>query len=398
MGFIFESRIVGPRRSRFLSKHFALPEFVSRIVAARGAWVTPEAESRQPDDVVSMGKSTHFTPNRIGDETEVAPIPLASALRYLNPALRNIVLVCAGLLVAWATIGWKYALVWFGITTLRHVIVDLIARRGAQVREWSFREIDFRNIARSLFFTGFSVPLLSFVKAEFDTLWPLAASGPLFQFSKFFFIALVNGLYLMAHNTLRGFPRGVAATNFFRTILSWPFASLTAPLGDLALIPSIVQSKIWSDIVGGIIEGSGKFIRAVGLSRRDLSEIIPLSRSEDETVRSTAILDLLYLFGRETRARNSMREIFFGRRNLFERIGDLLKGRKSRPKPREEEYHSLSAWFEHESNYHKLADFVIGKYGQEWALMLIGLLERQFLRFREWLSGQKPAARPPAGR
>src|SRR5512137_1636859 len=169
----------------------------------------------------------------------------------------------------------------------------------------------------------------------------------------------------MTHNLLRGFPRGVASANLFRTILSWPFASLFAPLGDVALIPSIVQSKFWSDVVGGIIEGSGKFIRSVGLTRRDLSEILPLSCSEDETARSTAILDLLYLFGRETRARTSMREIFFGQRNLFERIGDLLKGRTSRPKPREEEYRSLSAWFEHESNYHKLADFVIEKYNQE---------------------------------
>ena len=149
--------------------------------------------------------------------------------------------------------------------------------------------------------------------------------------------------------------------------------------------------------MGGIIEGSGKFIRAVGLTRRDLSEILPLSCSEDETVRSTAILDLLYLFGRETRARTSMREIFFGQRNLFERIGDTLKRRKTRPTPREDEYRSLSAWFDHAGNYHKLADFVIEKYNPEWALMLIDLLERQFLRFHEWLSREKPAARPRAG-
>ena len=345
-----------------------------------------------------MGKSTHFVPNRIGDETDVTPIPLASALRYLNPALRNLILVGAGFAIAALTIGWQYALVWFGITTLRHVIVDLIARRGAQVREWSLREIDFRNISRSLFWTGISVPLLSFVKTQFDLRWPLPTSGPLYQFSKFFLIALVNGLYLMTHNTLRGFPRGVAAANLFRTILSWPFASLSAPLGDLALIPSIVQSKIWSDIVGGIIEGTGKFIRAVGLSRRDLSEIIPLACSEDETVRSTAILDMLYLFGRETRARNSLREIFFGRQNLVERIGAALKGRKARPKACEEEYRNLSAWFDHASNYHKLADFVIGKYNQEWALMLIDLLERRFLAFREWLAKEKPGAGPRTNR
>jgi len=393
MGFIFASRVLGPRRRRYLERHFALPEFVSRIVAARGSYVAPEAEAKPPDDIISMGKSTHFVPNRVGDETEVTPIPLDRAARYVNPTLRNLLMVGVGFVVAWLAIGWEYALVWFGITSLRHVIVDLIARRGAQLKEWSLRAVDWRNIARSLFWTGFSVPLLSFVKSEFDLLWPLGTSGLLYQFSKFFFIALVNGLYLMTHNTLRGFPRGVAAANLFRTILSWPFASLFAPLGDLAFIPSGVQSKVWSDVVGGIIEGSGKFIRAVALSRRDLSEIVPLACSEDETVRSTAILDLLYLFHRETRARNSLREIFFGRRNLYERIGDVLRRRRKRPQPRQQEYRQLCGWFGHESNYHKLADFVVRKYGQEWALMLIELLARHYQGFRDWLDGEKPAGR-----
>jgi hypothetical protein len=393
MGFIFRSRVQGPRRRHYLERHFALPEFVSRIVAARGTYVPPEGETGPHDDIITMGKSTHFVPNRVGDETEVTPIPLARAARYFNPTLRNLLMVGIGFVVAWLTIGWQYALVWFGITSGRHVIVDLIARRGAQVREWSLRTVDWRNVARSLFWTGFSVPLLSFVKYEFDVLWPLETSGMLYQFAKFFFIALVNGFYLMSHNILRGFPRGVAATNVFRTILSWPFASLFAPLGDLVFIPSVVQAKFWSDVVGGIIEGSGKFIRAVALSRRDLSEIVPLACSDDETVRSTAILDLLYLFGRETRARDSLREIFFGRRNLYERIGDLLKRRTERPRPCQQEYRRLCAWFDHDSNYYKLADFVVERYGPEWALMLIDLLERQYLVFREWLTGRRPAGR-----
>jgi len=227
------------------------------------------------------------------------------------------------------------------------------------------------------------------VKAQFDALWPLAEVGPTYQFTKFFFIAVVNGLYLWTHNRLRGFEKGVARANFFRTILSWPFASLFAPFGDLLFIPSIVQSKIWSDIVGGIIEGSGKFIRSVGLTRRDLSDIVPLSCSESETVRYTAILDLLYIFGRETRARNSMREILFGKRNILEWIGDVLKGRKAPAQPREADARSLAAWFDHMGNYHKLADFVIERYSQEWALMLIDLMERQYLRFRDWLLREK---------
>ena len=257
--------------------------------------------------------------------------------------------------------------------------------------EWSLRAIDFRNIARSLFWTGLSVPLLAFVKTEFDLLWPFAAPGHSYQFAKFFFISFVNGLYLVAHNTLRGFEKGVTGANFFRNILSWPFASLFAPVGDLLVIPAIVQSKVWSDVVGGLIEGSGKFIRSVRLTRRDLSDIIPLARAEEESVRFTAILDLLYIFGRETRARNSMREIFFGKRNTLERLGDTFKGR-GRPPRRVDEYRSLAAWFDHMGNYHKLADFVIARYNQEWAVMLIDLLERQYLRFRDWLARESSRA------
>ena len=124
--------------------------------------------------------------------------------------------------------------------------------------------------------------------------------------------------------------------NLFRTILSWPFASLFAPLGDLAAHP---QHRAVEDLVRRRLAASSRDRASSSarsaLSRRDLSEIIPLACSEDETVRSTAILDLLYLFGRETRARNSLREIFFGRRNLFERIGDLLQASTAEaPAPR----------------------------------------------------------------
>jgi hypothetical protein len=397
MGFIFSSRVGGSRRRRYLEKHFALPEFVSRIIAAGGSCVGDGGEERGSDRIVSMGKSTHFTPNKVGDETDVTPIPFLSALRYINPWLLNCLLVGVGFVVATLTIGWQYALVWFGITTLRHIVVDIVARRGYRMLEWSLREVDYRNIARSLFWTGFSVPLLALVALIFGRLWSLPATGHAYQFAKYFFIASVNGLYLMSHNTLRGFGKGVRRANFFRSVISWPFASLFAPLLDLLAIPSIVQAKFWSDVVGGVIEGSGKFIRSVGLTRRDLSEILPVACfSDDETLRFTAIMDLLSIFGRETRARNSMRELFFGRRNLLERIGDIRRGRTVRPQPREEEYRALTAWFGHASNFQKLTDFVIARYDHEWAVVLIDLAARQFFRFQEWLQHEGrflPAAR-----
>jgi hypothetical protein len=173
--------------------------------------------------------------------------------------------------------------------------------------------------------------------------------------------------------------------NFFRSVLSWPFASLAAPIGDLLSIPSIVQAKFWSDFVGGIIEGSGKFARAVGITRRDLTEIIGGFCSKPEEGRYTCVLDLLHLFEREPRTRNSLSEILFGRENLPSRIGGFFSRKHVAPKPRCDEYAQLVGWFSHTSNYQKLSDFVISRYSRDYAVALTALISRQFAPMRSWL-------------
>ena len=87
MGFIRRSRLVGPHKRRYLEKHFSLPEFVSRIVGARGAFLGPDAEAL--DAIISMGKSTHFIPNKIGDETVATTIDQLQAFleRVGHPAM-----------------------------------------------------------------------------------------------------------------------------------------------------------------------------------------------------------------------------------------------------------------------------------------------------------------------
>lgn len=390
MGFIYADDIVGRHRRRYLERHFALPELVSRSIAAGGAHVRKEPGAQHPS-IVSMGKATKGAPNKVGDEHETTPIPLDRALRYLNATLKNLLYVSVGFLISYLALGLDYSLLWFGITALRHVIVDLFAGRGSHLREWHWRAVDYRNMSRSLFWTGVSVPLLAAAKAGFDLIWPYAAFGLWHSFAKFFVISFVNGLYLYAHNTLRGFDKNVARANFFRSILSWPFASLFGPLGDLAAIPSIVQAKVWSDIVGGLIEGAGKFSRAVRLTRRDLSEIIPLACSDDEEQQNTAMLDLLYIFGREPRARNSLQELLFGRANGLDRLRELLRGRRPPAPVYALSFESLRAWFDHEGSYYKLSDFAISRYDQEWALRLVDLIGRQYPRLTEWLRAQAGA-------
>ncbi len=388
MGFIYADDIVGRNRRRYLDRHFALPDLVSRSIEAGGRLRAEESPGARHAAIISMGKATKGTPNKVGDEHETTPIPLARALRYLNAWLKNFLYVGVGFLIAYLALGLDYSLLWLGITAVRHVVVDLLAGRGSHVREWHWRAVDYRNMSRSLFWTGLSVPLLALAKAGFDLIWPFPPAGLWHSFAKFFVISFVNGLYLYAHNTLRGFDKTVAKANFFRSIFSWPFASLFGPMGDLLAIPSIVQAKVWSDIVGGLIEGAGKFSRAVRLTRRDLSEIIPLACSDDEERRNTAILDLLYIFGREPRARNSLQELLFGRANRLDRIGELLRGKPIRPPAYASAYESLHAWFDHQGNYYKLSDFAISRYDHEWALTLVDLIAREFPRMALWLAAQ----------
>jgi len=344
-----------------------------------------EMSDGEVDPIISMGKTSKFVPNKVGDEHDMQPVSFVRALRYLNPALKNLIYIAIGFVIAYLSIGLPYAIVWFLITGIRNVVVDLISRRGSNVREWTLKSVDFRYMSNSLFWTGLSVPVLGFVKQQFDFLWPFAVGGVIFNFAKFFFISFANGLYLMSQNRIRGFERNVIRANFFRGILSWPFASLAAPIGDLLGIPSIVQAKFWSDFVGGIIEGSNKFARAVRLTRRDLTEIIGAFCAKAEDERYTCALDLLHLYEREPRARNSLREILFGRENLPARIGGFFSRNHVTPEPKCADYDELSSWFGHKSNYQKLADFAITKYNREHAVVLTRLITHQYSSMRNWL-------------
>jgi hypothetical protein len=217
--------------------------------------------------------------------------------------------------------------------------------------------------------------LLGFIKAQFDLAWPLAAQGILFEATKFLFISFVNGLYLATHNTLRGFDRKVIKANFFRSILSWPLATATAPLGTLLGIPSIVQAKIWSDFVAGIIEGRSKYKKIVALRSRDLQEIIPQIMADDQEDRFTAMLDLLYLFREEPRTGNSLRHI-------------LVPG-KTEPDTGKEmagcNYPDFCTAIMDDEVDRPLVDFILAQYLPEMATELLDLVSTTLPGLRDWL-------------
>ncbi|MFH2115280.1 MAG: hypothetical protein ABIJ86_12325 [Spirochaetota bacterium] len=386
MGFIWEDKLTGKYRKRYKKHHVALPPAVSALVAAKGAPVILDRLVTAPA-ILSMGKIANRSINLVGDEAENdwARIPPARALRYLNPGLVNFLFAGTGFVVAELFVGPFYAFLWMFITAFRNSIADLVAGRGTRLSEWNLYNINTGNVARSLFWTGFSVPLLGFIKAKFDLAWPLATQGVLFEATKFLFISFANGLYLASHNTLRGFDRKVVKANFFRSILSWPLATATAPLGGLLGIPSIVQAKIWSDFVAGIIEGRSKYKKIVALRRRDLEEIIPQILADDLEDRFMAMLDFLYLFREEPRTENSLKRI-------------LLPGKPEPDTGKETvvcSYQDFCGAIMDDEIDRPLVDFILARYLPEMAMELMDLVATTLPGLRDWLSANEKHYRQP---
>ena len=104
-----------------------------------------------------------------------------------------------------------------------------------------------------------------------------------YELSKFFFINIANGTYLATHNYFRGFDKQTVRGNFFRSMLAWPLSAGFSPIGNLLMIPSIVQAKFWSDFVASIIEGSAKYKFIIKVREKIMHKLLPDTLSEDET-------------------------------------------------------------------------------------------------------------------
>jgi hypothetical protein len=385
MGFIRSSALAGKYGKRYEKRHIRLPVAASRMILSGGAAV--DLDSVRDDEVIlCMGKVSEGYENRLGDEEDSGEgaIPLGRALRYLNPTLVGFFISGIGFLVAYRFIGAGYACLWLGITGFRNSIADLFAFRGTRIRQWSLKNVNWNNVAQSLFWTGFSVPIMSFIKAKFDILWPLAGlatTGLFYTAAKFFFVAFANGLYIASHNKLRGFDKKVIRANLFRTIISWPFATAFAPVGNAIGIPTIVQSKIWSDVVAGFIEGSGKYFKTLRLRRRDVEEIVPRIVEGKKEERAIAALDLLYLFREEPRTKNSLRT------TLKPQAAGLF-GKRPAPDAEAEATQKLAALlavFSDEGLDQLLIDYALTRHVKEMAVDLIRLISETLPEFRDWL-------------
>ena len=204
MGFILESRLPKHQRKHFEKTHHTLPDEISELMFNLARIPKTPLNKKEKPRIICLGKVDVGKYNLLGDENIEKPISPVRAWEYLNPAIKNFIFILIGFIPAYYIVGYEYALLWFAITGTRNMFVDVISGNGLSPREWRSNDINWTNFAHSLFWTGFSVPILGFVKARFDIVWTGAHEGFMFETLKFFFLNVANGLYLASHNYIRG--------------------------------------------------------------------------------------------------------------------------------------------------------------------------------------------------
>jgi len=215
--------------------------------------------------------------------------------RYLNSSFKNWLKVLAGFIAAflaffltkdWWLLAYLGAFIWFGITGIRNILQSVLGGGGfgrSPLLQWN-DYVSWDRLSDSLFFTGFSVPLLDYIVKTviLDHMFAITVStGPIKLYTV---IAVVNGLYIASHNAFRGLQKEAVFGNLFRTILSIPIAVLfNLVTGGILIrlgvssVDVILQkwaaiiSKAASDCVAGIIEGLADRAENIRVRLRDYS-------------------------------------------------------------------------------------------------------------------------------
>ena len=384
MGFVMENRLPKYQQKYFRKQHFTLPSEVSALVHKLSKIPKTKLKTNEKPNIICLGKVDVSKKNLLGDENNHKPISPLRAWEYLNPAIRNFIFILIGFIPAYFTVGVEYACLWLIITGSRNMFVDVISSNGLYPLDWHYQDINWTNLAHSLFWTGFSVPILGFVKARFDIIWTGQHEGEVYELFKFFFINTANGLYLASHNYLRGFDKVTIRGNLFRSILAWPFATLFSPLGNAIGVPSIVQAKFWSDFVASIIEGSGKYKNILKLKDNIMKKLLPEIQSEDDETVKLATLDLIYFLNESTRAKTAFVKQTFEHISFRRKVKYFIKKRKTKPVPNNL-YHVIRNHFRREKNYNELTEYIISHYNREHSIYLLQLLSKNYDGISQWL-------------
>ena len=396
MGFIKVENIPEKILPSFKEHHFKLPRPIADLIIHKGKKNPENGVDTENSDIICMGKLGKPFRNKVGDEEMIEVVDLWRFWTYLNPTLKEFFRSSIGFIVAYHWIGFNFAMIWLGITFTRNVLVDIIAASGLKLKAWSHKNINFDNVSQSLFWTGFSVPILDAVQRAFLNYWTLPTEGLFYNTVKFFFICFANGLYISTHNRIRNFDRRVIRANFFRSVLSWPFATAFHFIGDYLNVPAIVQAKFWSDFVAGIIEGSGKYRQRYVIRKRDLIEILPKLDSSDRDIRITTMLDIIYIWAVQPRGLTCLEQLLVQHHSFWER--GRMKKNPEETKRLIELYHGyhqkLLDLFGDPGCMNILSEFVLKNYIEADSVTLTNLIGVHCESFLSWLRNLKKKTHP----
>ncbi len=371
MGFVHASKLVEKTKIFFQkSKHIAVPTPVAQLLFEQNA------SSQQP--CVYLLSNLETNEKTAGQGSSCS---LFHLWRYVNVNLKCLLLAVLGFFPAFYCLGLEYALLWFVLTSCRNAIVDLISFSGFVPRAWQARSIDRENLCTSLFFTGFSVPIMTLAKNGFDLAWNFFAldHGFIYTFAKFWCIALANGLYLASHNTLRGFEKTAVRGNFFRSVLSWPLATVVSyvltPLG----VPDVVQAKICSEFVGGVIEGTTKHLKQNRLACKSLFEVLRQTLSSDRLVALIARIDILYFWACYPQGKSALVKFM---QNKSSNILKTTKENSDLSPARRKIYQAFTT----EGSLEELTYIILANYPEEDLRILTDFVGENHDPFRAWLN------------
>ncbi|MGA7277740.1 MAG: hypothetical protein WBW79_07380 [Desulfocapsaceae bacterium] len=321
----------------------------------------------RPGNVATLGGLGSGLENDILEESHKPCERIAHPWTYLNTNLKNTLKVLAGLVPAfltffltkdWWVLSYFGAFIWFGITGSRNIIQSVLGGGGLKrspLLPWNSL-ISWGRISDSLFYTGFSVPLLDYLVKTLVLDRGLGITTSTDPVMLYAVMGAANGLYICSHNIFRGLPRSAAVGNLFRSILAIPLAIVINGLlatmlqgagfvdvnGALQKWAAII-SKFSSDCVAAVIEGLadrqtniqtrlGAYRSKIAqlfsvFSRLDLlypeEDILEILQSpemvlktldsdakEQETLLIVNALDLMYFWMYQPRARKALQLIF----------------------------------------------------------------------------------------
>ena len=198
---------------------------------------------------------------------------------YLNSNLSNIIKVLIGFISAFysfqstqdiAFLAWWGAVIWFIITGVRNIFQAILGVGGwkrSPLMRWN-NYVSWSRLCDSLMYTGISVILLESIVRVYcleETFGITASNYPWLSFTV---ISLVNGIYIMGHNYIRGLQTEAIVGNFFRSFLAIPISIVynhiffnflmffgIANALELVAACSAITSKMASDTGAALVEG-----------------------------------------------------------------------------------------------------------------------------------------------